>query len=73
MYYFIFVVTVITSKNTGKWERNYFLTREGSVYMQTSSGRDPMLVIRARGCHVAPVNVDDRRYAFEITHYKVKQ
>lgn len=41
--------------------------------MQASYKRDPILVMRARGCNVAPVNVDDRRYAFEVTHYKFKQ
>jgi len=61
------------SRSNGKWERYYFLTREGSLYLQTSHKRDPILVMRARGCNVAPVNVDDRRYTFEVTHYKFKQ
>jgi len=41
--------------------------------MQMSYKRDPILVMRARGCNVAPINLDDRRYTFEVTHYKFKQ
>ena len=41
--------------------------------MQVNHKRDPVLVMRARGSNVGPVNVDDRRYAFEVTHYKFKQ
>ena len=41
--------------------------------MQVNHKRDPVLMMRARGCSVTPVNIDDRRYTFEVTHYKFKQ